>query len=108
MRINPRQIEKMMKQMGMQSQEIPAEEVIIKGPDRTLIITNPQVTRVNAMGQDTFQIVGNVMEEAVEKFTTDDVRMVMDQTGANENEAKAALEETGDLAGAILKLKTRS
>ncbi|MFH1294713.1 MAG: nascent polypeptide-associated complex protein [Candidatus Aenigmatarchaeota archaeon] len=108
MRINPRQIEKMMKQMGMQSQEIPAEEVIIRGPDKTLVITNPQVTRVNAMGQDTFQIVGNVHEEAAEKFTTDDVRMVMDQTGANEKEAKAALEETGDLAGAIVKLKTRS
>lgn len=107
MRINPRQMEKMMKQMGLQTQEIPAEEVIIKGPEKTLVISNPQVTRINAMGQDTFQIIGEVSEQCIEKFSEDDVKMVMDQTGASHAEARKALEQTGDLAEAIIKIKPK-
>lgn len=94
-----------MKQMGMQAEEIPAEEVVIKVHDKTIVIANPQVTKVNVMGQDTFQITGEIREEAGEKFTPEDLKMVMDQTGATEQQARAALEETGDLAGAIMKLK---
>jgi nascent polypeptide-associated complex subunit alpha len=105
MRINPRQMQKMMKQMGMQAAEIGADEVIIKGREKTILISEPQVTRVNVMGQDTFQITGKISEQSPGKFTDEDVKMVMDQTGTTEQRAKAALEETGDLAGAIMKLK---
>jgi len=105
MKVNPKQMEKMMKQMGMQTQEIDAEEVVIKAKDRNIVISNPQVTRVKMMGQDTFQIAGQVSEQPLEKFSAEDVRMVMQQTGATETDAKAALEETGDLAEAIMRLK---
>ena len=105
MRINPRQIERAMKQMGMQSEQIDAEEVIIKTADKDIVISNPSVTLVNAMGQQTYQIMGDTEERSKEKFINDDVKMVMEKAGVGEEEAKKALEEEGDIAAAILKLK---
>jgi nascent polypeptide-associated complex subunit alpha len=105
MRINPRQIEKAMKRMGMQATQIEAEEVIIKTPEKDIVITSPHVTKMNAMGQETFQIAGEVEERGKEKFIDDDVKMVMEKAGVGEPEAKRALEQEGDIASAILKLK---
>ena len=70
-----------------------------------IVISNPQVARVNMMGQDSFQISGDVSERSREKFSREDIEIVMEKTGASEKEAKDALEETGDIAEAILKLK---
>ncbi len=46
-KMNPRQMEKMMKQMGIQSQNIEADEVIIRCADKEIIITNPSIQRRN-------------------------------------------------------------
>lgn len=100
-----RQMEKMMKQMGINSTQIDAEEVIIKGKDKELVISNPQVTKITMQGQDTYQVIGEASERSVESFSEEDVKMIVEQTGASEDEAKAALEETRDIAEAILKLK---
>ena len=56
--MNPRKMQQMMKKMGIQQQEIDAQEVIIKTKDKQLIFSQPQVSKVNMMGQDTFQIIG--------------------------------------------------
>ncbi len=106
MRINPKQIEKAMKRMGIQATPIDAEEVIIKTHDKEIVITDPQVSRVNMMGQDTFQVSGTVTEREKELFTEDDVKMVAEKAGVSEEDARAALNETGDIAEAILKLKS--
>ena len=98
-------MEKMMKQMGIQTVEIPATEVIIKTPEKELIISNPQVSKVTMGGQETFQIAGDVSERSQEKFSKEDIQMIVEQTGCSEEEAAGALEETGDIAEAILKLK---
>ena len=50
----------MMKKMGISQQEIDATEVIIKTPEKEIVITNPQVSKVNMMGQQTFQVVGEI------------------------------------------------
>jgi len=106
MKINPKQLEKMARQMGMQMNTIEAEKVIIITKEKKIVIDSPQVAKVNAMGQETFQISGgDVSEENKERFSDDDVKMIMVQTGAVEEEAAAALEETQDIAEAILKLK---
>jgi len=105
MKFNQKQIEKAMKKMGIQSQEVEAEEVIIKTMEKDIVISNPQVSRVNMMGQDTFQVSGDVTERPKEKFSEEDIRMVMEQAGVKEEEARKALEETGDIAETILKLK---
>jgi len=105
MKINPKQLEKMAKKMGIQSAEIEAEEVIIKTKKGEIVITNPSVSKVNMMGQDTFQISGDIEERDSTEFSEEDLRLIIEQTGASPEEAAAALEETGDIAQAIIKLK---
>jgi nascent polypeptide-associated complex subunit alpha len=107
--MNPKMMKQAMKKMGIQQVEIPATEVIIKTEDKDIIITNPQVSKVNMMGQETFQVVGEIHEQEVEttpKISEEDIKTVMEQAGCSEEEAKQTLEETeGDLAETILKLK---
>ena len=106
MKISPRQLEKMAKRMGIQSTQIDAEEVIIKTRESRIIIRNPQVAKVNMMGQETFQISGDVQERTHEEYTAEDVSMVVNQTGCSEEEAEEALKQAhGDLAEAIMKVK---
>ena len=103
--LNPKQMKMAMKRIGMKQEEIEAEEVIIKQKDKQLRILNPQVIKINMMGQETLQIMGAIKEESLEKYREDDVKTVIEQTGCSEKEAKKVLEETNDLAEAILKLK---
>ncbi|MDD5012280.1 MAG: nascent polypeptide-associated complex protein [Candidatus Nanoarchaeia archaeon] len=101
--INPKQMQAVMKQMGMSQQEIPASKVIIEKEDgNKIVINNPSVTKIKMSGQESFQITGDISEES--GFSDDDVKVVMEKTNCSEDEAKSALEETGDLAEAILKL----
>lgn len=105
MKINPKQLEKAMKQMGMHMEQIDAEEVIIKTKDKEILITEPEVSKVNMMGKDTFQISGNISEREAEKFSENDVEMIMEETGASEDQVREMLEKTQDLAETIMKLK---
>ena len=99
--MNPRQMNKMMQKMGIKQEEIDASEVIIKTPTKNLIIKNPSVTKVDAMGQKTFQIIGEVIEES--PISEEDINTVAEQANISKEEAKAALEESnGDLAEAIM------
>ena len=105
-KLNPKDMEKMMKKMGIKQENIEATEVIIKCADKDLIIRNPQVSKVNAMGQETLQIIGDIEEVSAEKFTEDDIKTVMQQAGVSKEKAKQALEaNNGDLAAAIMSLK---
>ncbi len=107
--MNPKKIQQAMKRMGIQQVEIPATEVIIKTPDKEIIISEPQVSKVNMMGQETFQIVGKVEERELPsepEISEEDIKTVMEQTNASREEAEQAIrEQKGDLAAAILKLK---
>ena len=101
--INPKQMQAVMKQMGMSQVEIPASKVIIENEDGTkLIINNPSVTKIKMQGQESFQITGDISEE--NGFSEDDIKVVMEKTNCSKKDAENALEETGDLAEAILKL----
>jgi len=102
--MNPKQMQKAMKRLGVKQEEIPAKEVIIKQEDKDLIIRNPQVMKVNMMGQDSIQIVGDI--EEVSSISEEDIKTVAEQAGVSEEEAKKALEKNdGDLAKTILELK---
>ena len=102
-------MQQMMRKMGIQQVEIDATEVIIKTPDKEIVISNPQVSKVNMMGQETFQVVGNVSERALSsepEISEDDIKTVAEQAGVSEQKAKEAiLKHKGDLASAILELK---
>ena len=105
MKINPKMMEQAMKKMGIKSEEILAEEVIIKTPDKDFVISNPQVTKIQMGGQESFQITGTLEELPRSKFSEEDLKIIMEQTGVTKEQAAKALEETGDIATAILKLK---
>ena len=71
-----------MKQLGIQQVEIPAIEVIIRTDKKNIIISNPSVAKVNMMGQENFQISGDVHEEelsSVPEISEEDVGTVMEQ-----------------------------
>ncbi len=111
--MNPKQMQQMMKQLGIQQVEVPATQVIIKlEGNKELVIDNPQVSKVNAMGQVTYQVIGHAEERASNEITAtieitdEDIQTVMEQTGASHEKALLALEENeGDLASAIMALK---
>ena len=127
--INPRKMQQMMEQMGIDVDEIDATEVVITTADgEELVFTDPDVTRMDARGQQTYQVVGEpdtreaagAIDEAdadadsgVEAGASaagipeDDVELVAARTGASTEDARAALEEAdGDLAAAIDRLES--
>ncbi len=94
--------------MGIKQEELDASRVVIELKDKKIIINNPSVAKVNMMGKDSFQISGDVSEESLEKFDSDDVKTVVSQANCSEEEARKALEKTeGDIAAAIIALKSQ-
>lgn len=107
--MNPRKMQQMMKQLGVKQEEISAKEVIIKTEDKELIFQNPQVTKVNMMGQETYQLTGNVIEKPLSKtfeINLEDIQTVAEQANVSSEKAKQSLEKNnGDIAAAILDLQ---
>ncbi len=106
-----------MNQMGIDMDEIDAEEVIIRTADHDLVFESPDVTKMDARGQETYQIIGSPDErergaaggseaETGAAYDDDDVELVATRTGASEAEAVEALENNdGDLAAAVAELE---
>ena len=100
-------MKQMMKQMGMEMEEIEGvEKVVIYTPAGNYIFDDAQVVATTMQGTTTYQLTGEArFEEAVPDIPDDDVALVASQAGATEEAARAALIETrGDIAEAILKL----
>jgi nascent polypeptide-associated complex subunit alpha len=101
--MDPKKMQAMMRQMGIQSEEIDAKSVVIETGSGKMIVDNPQVMQITMQGQKSFQISGDVRLE--EGTSEEDLKMVMEQAGCSEEEAKAALEKSsGDIAEAIVSL----
>ena len=98
-----------MKRLGVQQQEISAEEVIIKGKDKDIVIKNPQVIKVNLMGQDTFQIVGTVEERGKGyEPSEEDITLIMEKANVGRERAVEVLKKNkGDIASSILELTNK-
>ena len=110
MQMNSRQMKQAMKKMGVQQEELEAQQVIIRLSDKDIILDNPDVAKVNMMGQDTFQVSGGDMTEEQRDSTAsineEDVSTVAEQAGVDDNRARQALETTGgDIAQAIMDLQ---
>jgi nascent polypeptide-associated complex subunit alpha len=109
-KLNPKQMESMMRRMGIKQVDVPANEVLIKTDDKLIRISNPSVTKVNMMGEETFQITGQISEEEQDtapELSEEDIQTVVAQTNASPEQAKAVLEKNeGDIAKAILELKS--
>ena len=106
-RMNPKQMNQMMKRFGINVKEIEnVEKVIIQTDTKDYVFENAEVTIMDAQGQKTYQISGKPrIVEREEEIPQSDIDLVVEQTGKTADEAKKALEETnGDIAQAILKL----
>lgn len=102
--LNPKKMQAMMKQLGINSEDIEAERVIIEKSDGRIVIENPSIQKIVMQGQESWQIAGQAREESEEGIKEEDVKLVMEKTGKDENEVRKALEETGDIAEAIMRL----
>ncbi|VVB79889.1 Nascent polypeptide-associated complex protein [uncultured archaeon] len=104
--VNPKQMNALMKQMGISQTEIETDKVVIHKADGKKIVIEPaHVLKIKMQGQDSFQITGEEREEAGELFSEEDIKTVMEKAGVKKDAAKKALEKSkGDLAEAILEL----
>lgn len=112
-RMNARQLNQMMKRFGINVKTIDnVEKVVIQTDTKEYVFEDVEVSVMEAQGQKTFQIIGEPTVKSRsaegEEALKDDVKLVMEQTGKSEAEARMALKETnGDIAEAILKLTSR-
>jgi len=133
--MNPRKMKQMMKQMGIDVEELDAERVVIETADGDdLVFDGAQVTKMDAQGQETYQIVGSpdVVADAGagggatavegdtdaadpaldegddvdDEIPEEDVALVAQQAGVSKADARAALEAAnGEPARAISNLQ---
>jgi len=106
---------RMMQKMGMKIDEIQGvSEVIIRTSTKDIVIDEPSVTAVVVQGQKMYQVAGGEVREALAQAQVApsgpadaDVQLVAQQTGKSAEESKKALLDAGgDLAKAILQLKS--
>ncbi|MBU0471150.1 MAG: nascent polypeptide-associated complex protein [Nanoarchaeota archaeon] len=106
--INPRQMRQVMKKMGLQQEDLDVKEVIFRMQNKNLVISNPQVSKINVMGQETYQVVGEVSETSTDTtpdISDEDIQTVVEQVGCTEEEALITLKKfKGDLAESIMHL----
>ncbi|MFB6174244.1 MAG: nascent polypeptide-associated complex protein [Halobacteriales archaeon] len=111
--MNPRKMQQMMEQMGIEMDELDAEEVVIRlAGGEELVFSDADVTKMEARGQETYQVVGEpetreggTTDELPEEGSTipdEDVEIVAQRADVDEEAAREALEaEDGDLAAAV-------
>lgn len=111
--LDPKKMKAIMKQMGINQEEIEANKVIIEKDDGKIIIENPQIIRVNMQGQDSYQISGDVSEESIEESSEEekveeDLKSIVEQTGVSKEIAAIELEKNnGDIAETIIALNKK-
>ncbi len=119
--MSPKKMKGMLKNMGINIDELEnVSEVVIRMPDKEIVISNPSVAIMDSHGTRSYQISGDESERAASSFGQEaaqeppieildsDVQLVAAQTGAGLPEARAALQEAkGDLAAAIIKLSSK-
>ncbi len=110
--MDPRAMKSMLAKMGIKTEELNAIKVTIELGDKTIIVENPQVTKISAQGATSFQIAGNVSEQEKNiklEVTDDDIKLIMESSGVkDEQKVREALENAnGDIAAAIIALKNQ-
>ena len=130
--MDSRKMKQMMNQMGIDLEEIDAEEVVIRTADEEMVFHEADVQRMDAQGQSTYQIVGEpdvrprgegggdgeaaeATDDSAEagddsadepEIPESDIEIVAGRTGASKADAREALAETdGDLAAAVERLE---
>lgn len=126
-RMNPRQMQLMMKRLGMTSEEVPGvEEVVVRTATEEHLFDRPEVSILTVQGVTTYQIIGAVRRRPRSAGSAsgavgapaasaapvgppeEDIRLVMEQAGVDRTEAIRALTaHNGQPAEAILAVLAR-
>lgn len=103
--LDPKQMEQLMRKMGMSSKELSAKRVVIETEDeQKIIVSEPQVVEITMQGQKSYQISGKVSYQS--SINEEDIKMVMEQANVSKDVAIDALKKSnGDIAEAILLLQ---
>jgi nascent polypeptide-associated complex subunit alpha len=107
--MNPKKMKQMMKQLGMQVEQIEdVSRIVITTPKGQYIFDNAEVSAMTMQGVTTYQVLGEPrFEPAAPLIPAEDVSLVAEQTGVTEEAAKKVLTETkGDIAEAIMRLSS--
>jgi nascent polypeptide-associated complex subunit alpha len=122
---NQRQMEMMMRRLGMTSEPVAdVEEVIVRTRTKEHVFAQPEVTVLTVQGVRTYQVVGQPVIRARGSVGApaaarelpaapagppeEDVRLVMDQANVSREEAVEALRQAhGEPAEAIMKILAR-
>lgn len=126
---NPRQLQLMMRRLGMTTEEVPdVEEVIVRTKTKDHVFHSPEVTIMTVQGVRSYQVVGTPEVRSRSAGSTvpsttapapvapvapsgppeEDIRLVMDQANVSREEAIEALfQSKGAPAEAILKILSR-
>lgn len=123
---DPRQMQMMMRRLGMKTEEVPdVEEVIVRTRTKDHVFKAPEVTVLTIQGVRTYQVVGTpdirsrsptagppssspASPPAPSGPPEEDIRLVMDQAKVSHEEAvEALLQSRGEPAEAILTILTR-
>jgi nascent polypeptide-associated complex subunit alpha len=122
---NQRQMEMMMRRMGMTSEPVPdVEEVIVRTRTKDHVFVQPDVTILTVQGVRTYQVVGQpqirprgsasegaparTAPAAASGPPEEDIRLVMEQANVPREEAiEALLQSHGEPAEAIMKILAR-
>ncbi len=127
---DPRQMQMMMKRLGMSTEDVPdVEEVIVRTRTKEHVFRAPEVTILTIQGVRTYQVVGTpqvrprgaagpaatggpaapALPPAPSGPPEEDVRLVMEQANVSREEATEALFQShGAPAEAILLILSRS
>lgn len=117
-KLNPRMLrkmQKMMKDFGMETEDLDVKRVIFVFEDEEWIFDEPRVQVMDVLGIKTYSITGKPekikreKEEVKVEITEEDVELVAEQCNVSKEEARKALEEcNGDIAEAIVKLQEKN
>ncbi len=101
--IDPRRMQALMKQMGIENNELSSKRVIIELKDgKTIFVENPSVTEIVMQGNKSFQITGEVSYRQDIQILEEDIQLVVESANISKEKAKELLEKTkGDIAEAI-------
>lgn len=121
---NPRQMELMMRRLGMTSESLTGvEEVVIRTKGKEHVFREPEVTILTVQGVRTYQVVGapEVRDRTAAPIAgrpatsatagppEEDIRLVMEQANVSREEAIEALTfSNGAPAEAILRILSRT
>lgn len=109
--MDPRAMAQAMKQLGITQEDLPdVEEVLIRTKTKEITIRPADVTVMTTKGERSWQITGTPTERprgtttkptptagtpAPDAVNEEDLRLVMEQTGADRTKALAALKKAG-------------